>query len=323
MTTLLALKPFRTDQSAFLKQQYPDLKILKPDHLTTEDLEQIHILYGYQQGQKAHAELLEKLLALPKSQLKWIQSLSAGVDALPFTALQAHHILLTTASGTHAQSIAQNVFGYLLYFERGLKQAIQAQAQRHYGIDTQQVANLNDKTILIFGTGHIGQMIAKVARVFDMHVLGVNHSGHEVAGFDVIKTDQTYASVLAQADYIVNIMPLTDSTRHFFNADFFDRLTKQPIFINVGRGPSVDEKALVAALTQHKLKAAALDVFESEPLSIDSKLWNFPNVLITPHTSGYVEHFKQTYFKIFAPNLAQFMKDGTLVRNQVDLTRKY
>lgn len=323
MTTLLALKSFRTEQAKFLKHNYPELQILMPDQVTSTNLAQINILYGYQHGQVAHAQLLERILALPNMQLKWIQSLSAGVDAMPFAELKAHHILLTTASGTHMQSIAQNVFGYLLYFERGLKQALQAQAQRHYGIDANQVANLNDKTILIFGTGHIGQMIAKIAHAFEMHVLGVNHSGRAVAGFDDIRTDQTYDTILDQADYIVNIMPLTEATHHFFDASFFGKLTNQPIFINVGRGPSVDEGALVTALNQEKIKAAALDVFETEPLSIDSKLWNFPNVLITPHTSGYVEHFKQAYFKVFEPNLVQFMKDGTLVRNQVDLERKY
>ncbi|MFD1672227.1 NAD(P)-dependent oxidoreductase [Agrilactobacillus yilanensis] len=321
--TLLALKPFRPDQLTQLATQYPTLTVITPETLKPSDVDTINILYGYRQGTKRHSDLLNQLLASDSSQLQWIQSLSAGVDSLPFEALAAKHILVTTASGTHENSIAQNVLGYLLYFERGLQQAIQAQAQRHYGIDTTKVSNLDDKTILIFGTGHVGQKIAQIAAAFGMHVLGVSHSGRPKAGFETIATDQDYQPLLAKADYLVNIMPLTAETTHFFDKAFFDQLTTQPLFVNVGRGPSVDETALISALDKVQIKAAALDVFETEPLPLESPLWNYPNVLITPHTSGYVAHFKKAFFKIFEPNLAQFMKDGTLIRNQVDLSRRY
>lgn len=321
-TTLLALKTFKADQLQYLANKYPDLQILTREDLTEVNLNTIEIIYGYQHT-TANKALLEQLLHSPASQLKWLQTLSAGVDYLPFADLQTKHVLVSNASGVHSQSIAQNVFGYLLYFERGFKPAQAAQQDHHFGIDTSQIINLDQKKILIFGTGHVGAQIAKVAKAFNMTVLGVSHSGKPKADFDTIVPATNYRQLLPEADYIVNIMPLTKETEHFFNDDFFESLPKQPVFVNVGRGPSVDETALSKALDQGLIRAAALDVFESEPLPENSPLWDQPNILITPHISGYVQHFRDAYFQIFEPNLRHYLSNGDLIQNQVDLKSQY
>ncbi|MCH4172521.1 MAG: hypothetical protein LKF36_14975 [Lactobacillus sp.] len=320
--TMLAMRDLKPAQLTQLQTSFPDLTVLTMADLSEANLNDINIIYGYYQT-TAGKTLLDQLLASSHSQLQWVQTISAGVDYLPFKALNDHHILVTNASGIHAQSIAQNVFGYLLYFERALDQAIVAKSQKHYGIDTAKIVNLDGKRLLIFGPGHVGQQIAKVAKAFNMTVYGVSHSGQAKADFDKIVDDQHYETLLDQADYIVNIMPLTPETTKFFNKAFFDKLTTQPIFINVGRGPSVDEAALHGALTSGQLHAAALDVFDPEPLAATSPLWDDTNLMITPHTSGYVQHFSHAYFNVFLPNLTQFMQDGTLVQNLVDMHKHY
>ncbi|WP_416352949.1 NAD(P)-dependent oxidoreductase [Agrilactobacillus fermenti] len=320
MTTMLTMESLKPEQSTFLKQTYPELTIIPVEALVADQLRQINIIYGYK---NTYAKLLTQLLNDPQSKLKWLQTISAGVDYLPLAQLAKKHILVSSASGIHAQAISQNVFGYLLYWARALDKAIAAKTQHQYGLDPQKIVNLDGKTMMIFGTGHIGQQIAKVAQVFNMHVIGVNRSGRAKPSFDQIVDDQGYAALLADVAYIVNVMPLTTATHHFFNAQFFEQVNHQATFINVGRGPSVDETALINALSHGQIKAAALDVFEMEPLPQTSPLWQMNNVLITPHTSGLLEHFRIAFFNVFKPNLAQFMKDGTLIRNQIDYHAGY
>ncbi|WP_353989543.1 NAD(P)-dependent oxidoreductase [Pediococcus argentinicus] len=176
---------------------------------------------------------------------------------------------------------------------------------------------------LIYGTGHIGSAISQMLQRFGVKTVGVHRHSNRVDTFDeTIKTENAHMK-LSQVDFVINTLPLTKETTHMFNADFFEQMNTDGIFINVGRGGSVDTDGLYQALEQHQIKGAALDVVEEEPLPTDSKLWELSNLIITPHVSGTVPHLRREMFKIFYPNLKSFVDNQTLTINQVDLENGY
>ncbi|MFD1317927.1 NAD(P)-dependent oxidoreductase [Loigolactobacillus zhaoyuanensis] len=317
MTTILAI----VKQNSALEQLRADLpadvKLIMADQATASELAQVDIIYGW-------GEVGKKILAQPQHQVKWIQTISAGVDALPLAQLQQQHVLLSNTSGIHAESIAESVIGMLLMHVRGLQQSVaqQAQAQWHK-LQHHQLTTLKGKKLLVYGTGHIGQRIAELAEAIGMKTSGVNRSGHPAAHFAATYTMDTATTALVQADVIVNVMPLTKTTENFFAADFFKQLQQQPIFVNVGRGLSVDTDALLNALQQQQLGFAALDVVAPEPLPAEHPLWRQENVLLMPHIAGIFDGYMGAANQIFVANLQEFLATGQLVQNQVELQRGY
>ncbi len=317
MTKILAL----VKQNAALDHLRAELpagvQLLTTDQATTADLAQVDIIYGWD-------AVGQQLVAQADNQVKWVQTISAGVDSLPLAQLQQQHVLLSNTSGIHAEGIAESVLGMLLMHVRGLQVAAvqQTKAQWHKP-EHQQLTRLQGKKMLIYGTGHVGQRIAELATAVGMQTSGVNRSGHSAANFMHTYAMAEAQAVAAEADVIVNIMPLTAATKHFFNADFFNQLQRQPIFVNVGRGPSVDTTALLAALQQRQVGFAALDVFEKEPLPADHPLWQQDNVLLMPHLAGIFDGYMRAANQIFLTNLQQFLTNGELKQNQVDLSQGY
>lgn len=317
MTTILALVKSSKALAKLQKQLPAGIKLITAAEASAADLAQVTILLGW-------GPLGKEILELPESQLQWIQVISAGVDALPLTELKKRGILLSNTSGIHAQAIAESVLGMLLAHVRGLQTAINQQAQVHWQtLPHKQLTTLTGKKLLIYGTGHIGQRIAALAQALGMETVGVNRSGHAAAHFTATYSMATAQAAVQQADVIVNVMPLTATTNQFFNVDFFAQLQTQPIFINVGRGASVDTTALLRALQGGQISYAALDVVDPEPLPPTHPLWQQENLLLTPHISGIFDGYMQQVNQIFLPNLHQFLENGKLVQNQVDLTRGY
>ncbi len=256
--------------------------------------------------------------------LKWLQNSSAGMDALPDEVKQSSRILLSNMSGIHGDSIAQNVFAYILSNYRGMYQALADQSEHHwnqtYMDDLKQV---NDKVILLFGTGSLSQKIAKIAQVFGMKVIGVNTDGREVEHYDQTVATEDADTVIGEAEIIVNTMPSTSQTRGLFNQSFFEKMNPEAIFINVGRGDAVIEEDIATALNEEVIAGAYLDVFQEEPLPEESPLWEAKHLIITPHTSGVVEHFRDAVFSVFYKNLEQYATDGTLAMNQFNAKKDY
>jgi phosphoglycerate dehydrogenase-like enzyme len=277
----------------------------------------VAIVYGWDQNART--------LLAADNQVQWIQTISAGVDYLPLTALAGQNVQVTNTSGIHAQPIAESVLAYLLAFGRGLQASAQAESGQLWPTDAvrAQMFTLAGKTAVIFGTGHIGRTIAALLHGLGVQTLGVSRHGRPTEYFDEVTNDAGTQAVLARADFVINVMPLTAATESFFNAARFAQMTRQPLFVNVGRGPSVDEPALIAALDAGQLRGAGLDVFATEPLPADSVLLNHPRVIVTPHVSGTVEHLRQAVFAIFTENLRSFASDGKLVRNLVNLQAGY
>jgi D-2-hydroxyacid dehydrogenase (NADP+) len=291
---------------------------LNSSSIAPADFSQIEVAWGFD-------STVQQILDTPDNHLKWIQSFSAGVDYFPTQQLVDQHVTLTNTSGIHGVAIANTVLLYALYFARNFNSVLKMRTTKVWDgtADYQNLATLTGKRWLIFGTGHIGQAIAKVAQNLGGITVGVNHSGHPSDYFTETIADDSYQSELTKADIIVNILPLTPETNHMFNENFFEQLDQLELFINVGRGRSVDTNALLHALDNGKVKHAALDVFETEPLPADHPLWNYPQVLITPHNSAVSSELLPQVHAVFVDNLNAYLTTNHLTTNLVDLNKGY
>ncbi|MFD1391977.1 NAD(P)-dependent oxidoreductase [Lacticaseibacillus jixianensis] len=291
---------------------HPDWHVIAKAAYTADQAGVIDVILGWNQTGAA-------IIAGP-NRVKFVQAMSAGVDYLPLAAFAKQGIQLANTSGIHAEPIASSTLAAVLAFARGLMpQARQwdNEARRaHMWLPAGQVA-------VVFGTGHIGRAIARRLNQQGMTVWGISRQGRPAEGFAKVGTDADALAFAAQATVLVNVMPLTQATHHFFDAKFFNALQGTPLFINVGRGQTTDTVALRNALHAGRLQGAALDVFEQEPLPAADPLWQEPQVLITPHVSGTVPHLRSAVYQIFKPNLEALVATGRIAQNQVDLTAGY
>lgn len=314
---ILLLKEMKPQQLEELEKMASDYEVIKGwDNESDFPTEKIDILYGWDK------EKGQTLLEDEKSQLKWIQMPSAGVDYMDLDLLAKKDIRLTTASGIHSVPISESVLGMLLAYVRGIQQSIRQQTEKQWEEPT-GMEELNNKTIMIVGTGHIGKEVGRLAKAFNMKTIGINRSGRNVETMDEIYQQKDLIDHVDEADVLVNILPLTDETKHFFDQKIFSKMKEGSLFINVGRGPSVKTEDLIAALQNGPVAFAGLDVFDEEPLPKESPLWEMENVLITPHISGIAEHYKTRLFMIFKENLQAYLEGEALPRNLVDYNKSY
>lgn len=255
--------------------------------------------------------------------IKWIQLQSAGADYVPQKQLNEQGIILTTSSGMHKKVIAETIFGFMLSHARKISEAQKYQVKAEWAREILSLSTLEDKTVAIVGTGNIGQQTAKIAKAFDMKTIGVNRSGRSVDYIDQLFVQSELKEAVSEADYVVNILPLTDETKGIYNEDLFNQFKQDSVFINVGRGPSVVTEDLVKALYQGRLSFAALDVFEEEPLPADDPLWHHDQVLITPHTAGHMDDYLGTLYPIIEENLKAYTANKEVAINQVDFKKSY
>ena len=253
-------------------------------------------------------------------QLRWMQQWGAGVDWLMrHPAARAHPFVLTNASGVQAVPISEHVIGQMLMFARGLQHAVRAQ-QRHewWRPDRQGVFELYGATLLVVGVGAIGSRIAALARAFGMRVEGIRRDAAVATPeVDALYGPGELAGCLARADIVVLCVPHTAETHHMIDAAALAQLKRTAYLINIGRGGTVDEAALAAALAAGQLAGAALDVFEAEPLPADSPLWGCDNVIITGHYAGNTPRYQRRAMAIFLENLRRYLA-GEPLTNVVD-----
>ncbi|MEI5993379.1 phosphoglycerate dehydrogenase [Candidatus Enterococcus mansonii] len=286
------------------------------DHSPIEK-DAIEIMLGWD------STLGQQLLSSNTSRLKWVQSISAGVDTFDLKGFAEKKILLSNASGIHSISISEHVLGVLFAEFRGIRTSITNQTNKHWTRENISYQQLATKKMLIVGTGQIGQQLASFAHGLGIQAYGVNTSGHVTNGFIECYSQQNMSRIVKEMDIVVNILPLTDKTYHLYNTQMFLSMKPGTVFINVGRGSSVNTEDLIGALSNGQISFAALDVFEEEPLPDNSPLWTMDNVLITPHISGLTSDFKTKLLTIFLQNLQQFIKDSTLIKNEITLKKGY
>jgi phosphoglycerate dehydrogenase-like enzyme len=265
----------------------------------------------------------EDVLLKKDTLLRWVQAWSADVNGMGLDRFEENQIYLTSANGVHAYCISETIFAFMLALTRQIHIYVRNQQQKkwhHGGLRLE----IHEKTIGLIGVGAIGKETAKIAKAFGMTVLGMRHSGQPEEYVDRMFKPNELEQLLPQCDYVVNTLPLTPDTYHFFGQHQFKLLKPTSFFVNIGRGHTVDESAMIRALQEKWIAGAGLDVFEIEPLAQDNPLWEMENVIISPHTAGANEHYdKRLIQDIFIPNLKHYISHGIPSFNVVDYIKGY
>lgn len=314
---ILLNKQFKPEQIEQIKKIASSYQIKTIDDINESEFNQVEIMYAWN-----HAYTSEDLSKFTR--LKWLQAASAGVDYLPKEINEKTDLQITNMSGVHAVPITESVFGYLLGTGRQLFTSQINQANSQWIRPAHEsYFSLKEKTLLVYGTGNIGQEMAQIGQAFGMRTIGINTNGRSIAHFDETFSMADSLQAVEKADFIISTLPATDQTFHYFNSDWFKHLKQSALFVNIGRGQTVDEEAIVTALTNDQFAGAYLDVFHTEPLPETSALWQTKNLLITPHITGHIAHFAKETYPIFKENLESFVKSGTLSRNLVSKDKGY
>jgi phosphoglycerate dehydrogenase-like enzyme len=254
------------------------------------------------------------------SRLRWIQSISAGVEEFARPVLTEHGVVLTSAAGVYDPGLAESVLGFLL----ALSARILEDARLSPGEwPSERTALLRGTTALIVGAGMIGTETGRLLRSVGVRVRGIARSPRAPDDvFERIGDAGDLLSELAEADHVVNVLPRTAGTERMFDAAAFAAMKPTAFFVNIGRGATVDEAALIDALATGGIGGAALDVFEVEPLPADSPLWTLPNVLVSPHRAGDHDAWPRDVVELFADNLRRYLA-GEPLRNEVEMSLGY
>ncbi len=257
--------------------------------------------------------------------LQWFQQQGAGADWLTRDQeARADSFTLTSASGVHAVPISEHMLGFLLALGRGFPACARDQRARVWDANRHQdLFELDGKRVLILGVGAIGERFAVLCRACGMETVGLRRDPSIPAdGVDRMVSPDALRSELPRADVVASTLPYTEETHHVLGAEEFEAMKPGVVLINIGRGGTIDEAALVAALERGTVRAAGLDVFETEPLPKDSPLWDMDNVLITPHYAGLTPRYNERLFDIFIDNLGRYLR-GEALRNVVDKSLGY
>jgi len=319
------------EQIAAIKQNIPDDMsfVQTRDEVTIKQLaREIEIFAGYFDP--------DWLLEMPR--LRWVQSWGAGVNWLMHSPpLREAPFILTNAVGVHAVPISEHVFALILAFGRKIPNALAAQDRvvwariKHpteaqetpFAFSWDNLVELANQTILVMGVGAIGERVAKLAQAFDMRVIGMRRNPEKASPYvdEMIGPDQLLES-FSKSDFIVNTLPLTSETKQLLGTDEFAAMKTSAFLVNIGRGWTVDERALIRALGNSTIAGAGLDVFEEEPLPDNSPLWAMSNVMITSHYAGATSRYHERALAIFLDNLKRF-QNGYQLRNVVDKRQGY
>jgi D-2-hydroxyacid dehydrogenase (NADP+) len=261
------------------------------------------------------------------SNLRWVSFWIAGLDKQVTPELEARNLLITNASGVHAPNIAEQIITYILMFTRRMPYYMRAQTARNWAHDEiRSFEELTGKTLGIVGLGRVGEALAVRASSFGMRVIAVKRdfsSRHNQSVIpDALYRPEQLPEMLSKSDHVCIAMPYTRETHHLFDAEMLAHMKASAYLYNASRGKIIDEQALIAALIKGKLKGAGLDVFETEPLSADSPLWEIESVIITPHVAGFTPHYFARASALFADNLERFI-EGQPLKNLYDPQRGY
>ncbi|EHY88667.1 D-2-hydroxyacid dehydrogenase [Saccharomonospora azurea] len=248
--------------------------------------------------------------------LGWVHIASAGVDPVMFPELRDSDVVLTNSRGVFDAAIAEYVLGLVIAFAKDFAGSLRLQQQRTWRHrETERVAGTS---ALVVGTGPIGRAVARLLRAVGMSVAGAGRRARrDDPDFGTVVSSAELTDHVADVDVVVAVAPLTEQTKGMFDARAFAAMKPGSRFVNVGRGELMVTDDLVSALRSGHLSAAALDVFEQEPLPPESPLWTMENVLISAHMSGDVVGWRDALVEVFADNFARWC-EGRPLRNVVD-----
>ena len=240
-------------------------------------------------------------------ELKWVQALSTGVDTLPLSRLEERNILVTSTRGIHAGHMSELAIMAMIMLARNMHHLFWNQTLKVWDRKIAQ-DEIAGKTLGILGLGSIGREVAAKASALGMQVIGVKNRPEPVESVHRIYALEDMQEVFAQSDYVLNLLPLTQATRECIGSRHFGRMAPNACFINLGRGGSVNEQALIDALRTGSMRALFSDVFAQEPLSADSPFWEMDNVIIMPHMGGESMLYMHKAMPIIRHNLQAYVQ---------------
>lgn len=296
---LLILDQGAEDYKKALEPKFPEVSI----HAAAREeeigdlIEKVDILLTI----RISDELIKKA-----SKLQWIQSMITGVDYIINLPSLRKDVILTSTRGIHGPQMSELAFLLMLALNRNFPENIRNQDRMVWQRWPGRL--LYQKKVGILGVGAIGQEIARKCKAFGMTVYGITRVKRKIDSVDYSYGPEGLLQVIREVDYFINVVPSTPQTEKMVGAKEISAMKPTAFFINIGRGGTVDEEALVHALKAGKIAGAALDVFCTEPLPKDHPLWGMKNVILTPHVGGMSDIYLQQVLSIFEENLRRFLQ---------------
>jgi phosphoglycerate dehydrogenase-like enzyme len=296
------------------------------------------LVFAEFQGDESRKKKLDALLAEtevifgfipPKNiitrapKLKWMQAVSAGVDRHQGTEIWKSNVIMTGVSGIHATPIGEYVLGFMLMLAKNTPLGFKMMQTRNW--QRYMVHTLRGKTVGIIGLGHIGREVARLAKAFGMRVIATRRSvkkAGKARNVDLLLPRDRLKELLKASDYVALTLPLTPETHHIIGEAEFKAMKSTAYIINIGRGGLIDQEALIKALDAKQIAGAGLDVVTPEPLPRENRLWDFDNVILSPHVSGGMEDYMLHATELFCDNLKRYL-DGRKLRNVIDKKKGY
>lgn len=315
---LLALNPDAIDpeQLAEVQAAAPGMRVI-----VTRDRAEIEAVLS---DIEIAAAYFPRDLLTKAPNLRWYQQWAAGADWLMrHPELADRKFKITTASGVHSVQITEHIIGMLLAFARRLPQALRAQGEKEWrDAKGDEVFELYGKRMLLVGVGAIGTRTAEIATALGMRVTGVRRDPSKtVPGVESMHAVGKLRELLPSADFVVITAPLTEENRGMFGEAELNLMKRSAYLVNIGRGGTIDEAAMIRALQAGTISGAALDVFEKEPLSPDSPLWDMENVIVTAHYSGASPEYDRRAVRVLVENLNRF-SSGHHMNNELGYTTR-
>jgi phosphoglycerate dehydrogenase-like enzyme len=283
-----------------LRAEFPALQFALAHGVSdvTGDLADIDVLICF--GIEARDYLFSRA-----TQLKWIQSLATGVDHFLRCPSLKPDVLITSGRGIHGPAMREQVVYLMMAVSRDA--ARQVEDKKAHFWERRFWSTLHGKTAVIVGVGVVGSAIGELLKAFGMRVVGVTRTPRAVAGFDEMAPTDRLCDAARRADYLINVLPASADNIALFDAAVFGAMRPSAYYISAGRGQTVDEAALIAALRERRIAGAGFDVFQTEPLPADSPFWDLPNVFITPHIGGYIIEYEDFILPMIVDNMRLFL----------------
>lgn len=299
-----------------LQQNYPQL-----DWVLCTDYEKLPALLKETEILLTFLQCDRKMIdAAP--QLKWIQTISAGVDYMDLDEIRRRGIVLTNGRGIHKIHMAEYAVAAMINLARGFHLMFLNQLRKKWERSVSQ-EEIHGAIVGIIGLGAIGSEIAKKAAFMGMRVIGVKRTSGPVDHVEEVHSPDDMATVFRRSDYIINLLPYTQETEMLIDQRFFDQMKPTACFINIGRGRTVNEDDLIEALRNKKIRAMVSDVYYTEPLPPESPLWDLDNVILTPHICGVSPQYMARAMQIIAHNLNVYLSGQGEMINLVDMQAGY
>jgi phosphoglycerate dehydrogenase-like enzyme len=304
-----------------LSSRFPGLEII-PVNVPGADIEKARDAEVYW-GNRITGETIEALGAL-----KWIHFGSIGVNRASGDEFAKRNIKVTNSRGMMSAPMVASAVAFITGLARGLHHCAPLRTNKNLTRQTfdahfDEIQDVEGQRCLIVGFGDIGSRLGQACHALGMKVDAIRRRNDAPPDF----VSQSYAladlrKAVTDADYIVNLLPFTKETEAVFDRDIFSAMKKTSFFINIGRGETVDEAAMIEALANKTIAAAGLDVFLNEPLDVNSPLWDLQNVILTPHVSGLSQSYWSKQSDLFEENLGRYLNGDTL-KNNIDLKSAY